>query len=331
MNFSPDSFFIAGYPISWGTTLLELKALLAGEHLIQSNIHHQYPVLHIECKIAYGFGAIEFEADAPEYDLPVQRVRYKLTPPFEHYAQPQPDFWLPKMTGTLGKPAEEYKNPYVNLAMPSSSVVYNYKWNVEDVEIAISIWGGVRQEVTGLSAAGLYINWTNVIKAAEPTIDKNLAMEKKLEQYAADVTALHIFKLNNQQEPYFRKLDTSFKPPADEKVRRAQRTLHRSNLMDTPSKIKEYLADNEIAIWQIEEGARFVVSNMWDSVVIDPHTHQQVSWDNLLPAKGGGYMSFTLSHLTLHDKSSSKKLTAVVEKIQELLLQPIKCHESYDY
>ena len=102
MRFDPNSFYIAKKDVKWGTTLLELKSLLVSEQAINSNIHHVYPTIHIECDEAYGFAATEFEADAPEYGLPVQRVRYKLSPPTKGSERPQADFWLHPMINALG-------------------------------------------------------------------------------------------------------------------------------------------------------------------------------------------------------------------------------------
>jgi len=331
MQFESRNFSVAGHKIAWGKTLTEVEAILRYEQPLSP--YGGWPNLRVKCKDAYGFPATEFEARAPAHSKPVMQVIFELAPPSERCRSIKPNYWAKELQESLGNPDEVSRSRVPWFATPSGSVTYCAFWNIDDVRLTLSVFGGLRENEAGISAAGLFIGWANVIEAAKPFLARNMILEKELEINSHEATDLSIFKLDRKQEPFY-SADYHLSNPdialKNELLRLSQRALYKSRLLETPPIIKDMLNKNEVALWKMDRETKMVVSTHWDSVIIEAPAIHKIEWVNVLPAKGRGGMSLDADDLTLRDVHSSEKLTSVVRHIQKFIGHPIQCKKDFD-
>jgi hypothetical protein len=332
MQFESDSFRVAGRKIRWGQTLSEVKSLLASEHFLKP--HGGWPNVRIICKEAYEFPSTEFEARSPSSDdRPVMQVSCELSPPNQRDRPIQPDFWVQSLTDTLGPPGHVLKAKAPVVGAPWASVVYSARWKVNDVRLTLSVYGGLRENEAGISAACMSIDWVNEIAAAKPFLKKIRRLEHQLVMNALNIRSMSITDLDIDQAPFYVPDYTLSDPHialANELLRHSQRALIHPELLETPTIVKQKLKKNQVALWTADSESHLMISTRWDSAVIESQSANEIKWVNILPAKGSGRMSLIVNELRVSDVHSSKGLTAVVRKIQEHLGYPIKCKEDYD-
>lgn len=332
MQFERHNFLVAGHKIAWGKTLTEVEAILCDEQSL-SPYGGLWPNLRLRCKDAYSFPATEFNARAPARNKPVMQVIFELAPPDKNSRSTNPDFWMQILNESLGKPNNISGSRMPRLFSSSDSVSYCATWNIGDVRLTLSVYGGLRESEAGIHAAGLFIDWANEIEAAKPFLAHNRILENELETNSHNNKSVSIFNIDSNQKPFYHRdyyLPNPHIALKDELLRNSQRALYKSRLLETPAIIKKRLRKNQIALWRMGGEPRLVVSTLWDSVIIKSKETNEIEWVNLLPAKGIGAMRLDVNGLQLEDTHNSKKLSSLVHQIEEFLGYSIQCIEEYD-
>ncbi len=325
MQFESKSFLIKGNKIAWGKTLAEVETILDEKLLTPNN---GWANLSIECKEAYGFPAIEFEAYAPSLDRPVMQVIYELAPSSRKRRSTHAEFWMKILEEKLGSPDNTSGYRKSIPFRSSASVYYDATWYIDDIRLHLAVFGGLRKNKAGTSAASLFIEWINEIEAAKPFMDEINILEDKLKSNSNDYANLTTFPVNAYLKPFYRpdyRLSNPDPALKNALLRRSQRALYASQLIDTPQYIRQRLNKKQIAVWEFGQKSQLAVSTLWDTVIIESKPHNNIRWTNMLPAKGGGGMYLDLDGIYISDVHSSEKLTAIVRRLEEFLGYSITC------
>lgn len=162
---SADGFEAGGVTLPWGTTAEGLRASLEGRGQLHPDAE-PLTVLGV-CGSAHGFPALSFaSAAALRDDRPVISLTYHLAPPDPLAAIPDPGWWARAIRAALGEPCELHGVEPDEDPPGADGVLLYAKWDAAPFEIGLSVFGGRREEATGLCAGYLYITWTDEAAAA---------------------------------------------------------------------------------------------------------------------------------------------------------------------
>jgi len=332
MNFDTKHYHIDGIQIEWGKPLTEVREIL--EDIEEFNSYGGWPNRRGKCLQAFGLSASEFELRAPHEDRPVMQVIYQIAP----IASGDNEIHLPYLTQlekVLGMPIKsESLYPKVDLikGFESSSVVFSAKWIFEGIKISLSVYGGTRSYDERFSAAGIFIDWIDEIKAAQPYREQAALFETKMAEQLNDKVMPKKFKLQIQQRPY-RSANydiKSFGLVEEEELRAAQLSLYKRELYRTPSVISTQLKANEIAYYQGTAMDKIVVSNKWDTICLTPNQASELIYWDVLPARGAGYKELLLKELRIEDTRNSSSLLDLIAQVEADLSQKVLKNEAYD-
>lgn len=174
-----QGFFIEEEHIAWGTLFKDTKDILS--KFPQYPPYGGWSNIRCACSEIVGLKSTVADIRAPFDDRPVMQVIYDLAPSGDTRWGKLHLFYLAQLKTIFGKPvkAEDlYKGHNPENKYVSGAVVFSAKRLFGDIRISLSVYGGIRQEETGDAAAGLFIDWINEKKAAEPFISKNSKLEK---------------------------------------------------------------------------------------------------------------------------------------------------------
>lgn len=331
MQVTNTAYEIDGIQIAWGETFSVVKEKL--KDIPQFNTYGGWPNLRCRCREIFGMEAIEFGASAPLVDRPVLRIQYELAPLkvplFAKLHVP----YLAGMKLQLGDP-DEATSHYRSLGdlkgYGSGSVVYHAKWNLGDVSIGLSVYGGTRKNEAGLAAAGLYINWYNEIKAAAAYRKERMEQEANLEA-ALNTTApsgFKIFKLDQEQGPF---VVMSYGEPRPEGAHRAaQLALYKHHVLHTPEVIRSKIAPNEVALYYLEPLQSWFLSNPWDTTPIAPSIENKAVFYDIFPGRGPGYYQLIVNDLRFDDSRSNPTLYELAKEVEKMTGITLEVIQDYD-
>lgn len=330
-----DTFYwVDSIAVPWGLRLEEVRELLKDKRPLRG--YDGDSNFKVQCCDAFGFGVSEVSIRAPANNRPVMQVSYELVPQNLESSTVDTDYWVNILTGYLGQSLHLYQP--VNYPIDGSKsghVVFSSSWVVGDIRVTLSYYGGLRQnEVGAFSIAGLYLDWENVVVFAAPYLEKVQRLEESLVVIDPQKYARNIVKLGQEQRPYYLPDYNCQNPHAavtDHKLRRAQRVLTSPNLFDTPKVLADRLDARSVVIWQPQGVEDFVLSNKWDSVCVYlDAARNNISWSNLLPAKGSGGMWISVNGLSVGDNHSSNILANLVREISVCQNRDVECFTDYD-
>ena len=330
-----DKYFcIDEVEVPWGSTLEEVREILKEKEVLDT--FGERPNLRVSCKDAFGFKVNEINIRAPYEDSPVLQVSYQISP-----VKPSnivdPRVWVLPLNIAFGLPKKQSKSSdsYRADDTKEGCVVYNANWRFKDVGLSLSTYGGYRSGNSDEhSIAGLYLNWENEIVAAKKFVQE----VDKLEEYIASSenhhNVLRVFQFGKERPPYclpnfnYTESNISYENEAPRRVRRA---LRYKQLFDTPEFILKSMENNSVIIWKINNDERYIASKGKDSVCFSSQcSDNNISWHNLLPAKGSGGMSLSINGLSIGDLPSSEPLTSLAKFIGKLQSKNIMCAQDYD-
>lgn len=329
MTSSPllTGFFLDELTLPWGTTLAEAAARLAGRP--QWPPYGGWPNLRLACTHALGLAASECNLRAPAHARPVLQASYQLAAPPGYAGRPaEASQWQKLLTAQLGPPiqAGAVKRPE---AAGTSMVVYAARWQWPGVRLSLSAYGGIRPEVGGPVAAGLFLDWEDELAAAYPYAVAAVHAAAQLAAVAGPAVEAVVFRLTQAQAPY-----TPFdfgqpQPPTDER-RRAQRALYREHLLETPSYFQQRLAATEVALWPVPGRAAWAVSTRWDTVVLPMAAPPDIELLMVQPGRGRGYVQLDIGTLRLTDALAAPALPALANALACLPGVVVGHREDYD-
>lgn len=329
MPFDPNTYPIDAVAVPWGKTLTEAEDLLPGRLWRQP--YGGWPNLRGACHSVFGLAATECNLRAPARHKPVLQVSYELAPPrLPFWPWRRPAYWVQPLTALLGPPATTQTH-HASWSRGPGGVAYTAQWQVATVRISLSVFGGVREQEGGPTAAGLYLNWEDEIMAARPFYEVAQAEAAALE-VVAEHAVLHRFATQLPQVAFqMPQPGESLRHPAPVSalLRQSQRALYREGLCETPARLQALLGTGEAALWAIPGGNSWAVSTRWDTVLLATSS-PAISLVTMRPAKGNGFVSLSIGGLHLSDSYGSAALPGLAAAIEQQTGQSVSRHEEYD-
>ena len=265
------------------------------------------------------------EIRAPFHDRPVTQQTFELSLTSNSAKNLQKDY-LGKISSFIGDPIE-LKEFDVSTAYQVSLTA---RWLVQDISITLSIYGGSRSVHNGFATAGLFFDITNEIEIAKPYMKALEEMESSLWVEVKNFSVTQSVQINNRIRPYCLPNYASKTPESiynDPLLRRAQKSLYKKSLMDTPSLVLEGMTENMIRVWT--NNGRYFVSTMFDTVEFGKKD-DQIEIHDLLPAKGSGQLSVNINGLSLSDSHGSEGLKALISTIEKITKKKYPVYQDYD-
>ena len=269
--------------------------------------------------------ALVTEIRAPFHDRPITQQTFELSLASNSAKNLKEDY-LRKIGSFIGNPTE-LKEFDVSTAYQVSLTA---RWLVETISITLSIYGGSRNIHNGFATAGLFFDITNEIEIAKPYIKALEEMEQLFWAEVNNFSAIQSVKINNRIRPYCLPNYASNNPESiyeDPLLRRAQKSLYKKSLLDTPSLVLEGMTENTIRVWT-NNGKHFV-STMFDTVEFGGKD-DQIEIHDLLPAKGSGQLSVNINDLSLNDSHGSEGLKALISTIETVTKKKYPVYQDYD-
>jgi hypothetical protein len=328
-----QGFNIEDEHIKWGSLFKDAKDILS--KFSQYPPYGGWSNIRCKCSEAYGLKSTVANIRAPLDGRPVMQVSYELMPTGDTTWRKLHVSYVTQLIHIFGQPTKTeslYSDRGYNKEYSSGSVVYSAKWLIGDIRISLSVYGGTRHEQAGDSAAGLYIDWINEKKAAEPFRNENIALEKELYAYLVNSNDIEKYALtDNQRKFYVTHIDIGDPDVTkDENVRLAQMALYRNELLQTPDFLQRSLRENEIVIKFLKEEHRMIISNKWDATFLKYSEGETVSFIDISPARGPGGYLLQVKDLSINDVRKSNVLINIVSHIESTTGVQVKRETGYD-
>lgn len=315
---------IIGYKEIFLGEILDLAAeeFKAHEKLLS---HGGWPNYRFVDTSIFDIPALVTEIRAPFHDRPITQQIFELSLTSDSAKNLQKDY-LGKISSFIGDPIE-FKEFDASTAFQVSLTA---KWLVENISITLSIYGGSRSVHNSFATAGLFFDITNEIEIAKPYVKALEEMERSLWADAKHFSVTQSVQINNRIRPYCLPNYASKNPESiynDPLLRRAQKSLYKRSLLDTPNFILEGMTENTIRVWT-NNGKHFV-STMFDTVELGEKDNQ-IEIHDLLPAKGSGQLSININDLSLSDSHGSEGLKALISTIETVTKKKYPVYQDYD-
>ena len=334
MNIDTKYYEIDGLKIEWGKPLNEVRLIL--EDIEKFKPYSGWPNIRCRCSSIFGLQANEFEVRAPFEDRPVLQVQYEIAPIKPEFFEKLHSPFLYQLVKVLGNPFKTenlYSQPHLKKEYLSSAVVFSAKWIFNNIRISLSVYGGTRSNDSGLCAAGIFIDWTNEIKASKPYREKTEIFEKTMSEHISNDIFIKKYKLQNKQRPFrivHYELNDPYIAEKDINLRASQMSLYKRELYQTPSIISSKIQDDEIGYYKIANFDGIFISNKWDTIFLKPNHKNEMTYMEILPARGSGGKQLYLKELKIDDTKNSLILLELVGQIEKDIEQKIERRETYD-
>jgi hypothetical protein len=294
-----SGFAIGDHRHAWGVTLSEL-AVIPGGITFLSDICVSAP-----CSEALGLAAIGAEATAPRPDRPVLQIKYELAP-VEGVPLPDPAVFAGHLAERFGAPGESSAYEIQTDGDPSGSVRFYADWNAGDCSVGLSLYGAPRQTRHGSGPGCLWLSWSPV-KAAEPYIGEWRARAGELaRQRPADIIG---FRFGATQFPVFGSA-------GEAAMREANYALYHPELLPTPPSIAGLVGENGAAFWRYGD-SNWCASTAWDTAVLRTDTAVEICWNDVAPAKGGGFSEIAIGRWSVRDWHNSRPIRDAVDHLEK--------------
>ncbi len=269
--------------------------------------------------------ALVTEIRAPFHDRPITQQTFELSLTSDSAKNLKEDY-LRKIGSFIGNPTE-LKEFDVSTAFQVSLTA---RWLVQDISITLSIYGGSRNIHNRFATAGLFFDITNEIEIAKPYVKALEEMEKLFWAEVKNFSVIQSVQIDHRIRPYCLPNYASKNPESiyeDQLLRRAQKSLYKKSLLDTPSLVLKGVTENTIRVWT--NNGRYFVSTMFDTVEFGEED-DQIEIHDLLPAKGSGQLSININDLSLSDSHGSEGLNALISTIEAVTRKKYPVYQDYD-
>jgi len=269
--------------------------------------------------------ALVTEIRAPFHDRPITQQTFELSLTSDSAKNLQKDY-LRKISSFIGDP-EELKEFDASTGFQVSLTA---RWLVQDISITLSIYGGSRNIHNGFATAGLFFDITNEIEIAKPYVKALEEMEKLFWAEVKNFSVIQSVQIDHRIRPYCLPNYASKNPESiyeDQLLRRAQKSLYKKSLLDTPDFVLEGMTENTIRVWT--NNGRYFVSTMFDTAEFG-EKDDQIEIHDLLPAKGSGQLSVNINDLSLSDSHGSEGLKALISTIEAVTKKKYPVYQDYD-
>ncbi|MEP5933787.1 MAG: hypothetical protein ABJ218_01605 [Winogradskyella arenosi] len=323
-------FEIDNKPFKWGQTFNDLFDLFEGDNLIKTT--SSWKLHKVKSEGFLGLEAVSCEFYGPAYDKPISSISFELKPIQTGWLQKPHSPYMEQLESILGTPDGIHENPLpkgkkYNEGYSSSYVTYAPHWWFGDFRIGLSVYGGIRNEEYGETAALLYIGWYNEIEMAKPYLS---AFYNKETEFTKGWTVIANFELEYPQTKTFRRhyelADASI-ADKDENIRAAQLALYHTNLFRTPKALSNEMSPKQVSLMYSDPTKKYVLATKFDFTLFD--NASSIEFIKVLAARGSGGTEFRIEEITLKDQPNSQALADLKAKLETLKL-PVKLLEYQD-
>lgn len=323
-------FEIDNKPFKWGQTFNDIFDSFGRDNLNKGT--SSWKLHKVKSNGFLGFEGVSCEFYGPSFDKPISSISFELKPLKIGLFQKPYSPYMKQLESILGKPNEIHKHPLpkgtkYNKGYSSAQVVYAPHWWFGDFRIGLSVFGGIRNEGLGETAALLYIGWYNEIEMAKPYINDYYQKESEISK---SLTSIEDFELEYPQMKNFRRhyeLPDDSIADKDDEIRAAQLALYHNNLFRTPNDLSNQMKPNQISLLFSDTVQKHVLANRFDFTTFD--NESSIEFRKVLPARGGGGTEIRIGEITLTDKPNSEPLNNLKIKLQKLGFE-LKSVEYYD-
>ncbi|MEX0957089.1 MAG: hypothetical protein WDZ83_17990 [Rhizobiaceae bacterium] len=293
-----SGFAIGGRRHAWGITLTELVA-------IQNDVTFPSETCVLApCGEALGLAATSAEATAPRPDRPVLQIKYELAP-VDGVPLPDPAVFAGHLTERFGAPGETSEYEIPTNGDTSGSVRFYSNWKAGDCSVGLSLYGAPRQTSHGLGPGCLWLSWSPV-KAAQPYLGEWRARAGELaRRQPADIIG---FRFGATQFPVFG-------GGREAAWREANYALYHPELLTTPPSIAALIGENGAAFWRYGDD-NWCASTAWDTAVLQTDTAVEIRWNDIAPAKGGGFSEIAIGGWSVRDYHGSRPIRDALDRLK---------------
>ncbi|MDO7845800.1 hypothetical protein Q5H92_05485 [Hymenobacter sp. M29] len=331
MPFDPTTFPIDDTQLPWGLSLAEVEARLPGRAWWEP--YGGWPNLRGACHTVFGLAATACNVRAQARHKPVLQVSYELAPPPTHRGERAvpPATWMQSLTQLLGPPTEAKTYPNAN---HPGNVKYSARWEQWPLQVSLSVYGGVRlDEPGGPAAAGLFLDWQDMVAVAGPLVAAAQAQANALAAVAGQVSQLERFDTAQTYTPFYVPDSSSPGPQTpytNDQRRQAERALYRDGLCDTPALLARQLTEQQALLWAVPGQESWAVSTRRDTVLVPVDAPPLLELVTLHPARGSGYISLYVGAIHLQDAYGSPTLGRMADALERATGAPVSRVEEYD-
>ncbi len=309
-----DGFDTGLKVLPWGTSLQDALAQLP------TAIETDFRSAKFQPAQAFGLaGIVSLTLRAPAPDRPVMQVSYELA---EYTSD---DELLKDIARILGLPAQSAAHN------PALGVKFVAHWHVPGFTVGLSIYTAPRETDEGLAAAVFYIHWDDLLAAAAPYLESMIETENWLTVRAQHAEIIWQGMLEVDQHPYQPMPTRNVAPHLlDVAQLRAARCLRRRLLIQTPASLRESISAGQVLIWKDVREHLWCISTRYETVCFKWGWPVAATHVNLLPAKGPGGASFSISDLQLVSSADSPGLARLAAFLQQNLPVQVQFIEELD-
>jgi hypothetical protein len=305
MHSLEDGFWVGSRTCRWGVTFAELAAEMTS--IDDQRTSHSFTA---PCDEALGLSTISVEATASRSDRPVTQLCYQLAP-VAGEVLPDRDIFTGPLSNAFGDPrtATEYDLPASG--EPSGSVRYYAGWDVGDFSVGLSLYGAARRTEFGSAPGCIWLSWSPV-KAARPYLAEWRERGRELAgEEPADIAG---FRFQAEQLPVFG--NGGKKDSAEAALREANIALYHPELLPTPLAISALVGKHGAMFWRRKDG-RWCASTCWDTICFGAE-ESAVSWNDIAPAKGGGFSEIAIGRWSVRDWHNSRPVRDAVDHLETI-------------
>ena len=323
---SRDGFEAGGERLAWGTTAQDLRASLER----RGRLHPEPAPLSVLglCEGAHGFPALSFESAAAQRDdRPVTSLTYHLAPSDPRAEVPDPAWWARAIRDVLGEPAQMQGLEPDEDPPGADGVQLWAQWVAPPFEVGLSVFGGRREEPSGISVAYLYVTWTDEVAAAQPYLAGLEAEQAQLETLARDAADWQVFTLRRPSPGASGEADGE--EPEDPAAALRRRALSGDRLYDTPVPWQVRLSDTQVAHWKSADGNTWGIATRRQAVFFATGDRDlEVTLNCVEAGRFDGYVELSVGNLRLADDEPSPSLEKLADWIGRQLGRPIEKNRS---
>lgn len=239
---------------------------------------------------------------------------------------------LPLSTNSTKNIVESLNTEFGNFTTSGKSENYGtgsvpefYRWKLDNCDIGLSIYGGVRNDYNEQNKAGiwlilrdielLYELYSKDVIIRTSHIDKDIQIQSKIRtgKYQKQSNFLEKENYPNHNQDY---------------ISIALNGYMKRNLMLTPNNLRIKMENAEVGILKSESTNRQYVANKFECIELkDIH---KFKWVKMHPAKGPGNNWLQINDFTVRDIYDSNAIENLCEKIKPIIDCKLEYIEDHD-
>lgn len=314
-----EQFQISEIKFKWGDLLSDIKRQLSPNYSFKENEnpYSKMSTLKVSLSNIWSIQTNSCEFSSPNTDRLINNISINISAKentLESVIKSLENHLGPKSTEHIG---DNYG---------SGSVIKSCKWEYDNCQIGVSIYGDIRKENNEENIGCLYIHLKD-IEILDSLYAKCL---KEIEYDLAtrvDKKSIDSYKMEKKQWITWSMETQNYPDQSPNYISRALNGFYKREVFKTPEQVQENITEFHISVWK-STSDEYYLSNYWETIKLEKPI--KISWINALPAKGGGYCTVSIGDFKINNEHSRPETKALINQIEELLNTEIKCHQVHD-